>query len=70
MSTPITASGTSAHNLTAAAKPNATPPQASRRPSVSRSPSNTSSAPIRQNRFIQGSSRKVCAAITAYGYTA
>jgi len=46
-SRPMTASGTTAQTLTATANPNAAPPQASRLFPAIRSPSNTSSAPIR-----------------------
>ncbi len=61
-------SGAKAQSLTAAANPNAAPPSASRRRDcVNPSPSNTATAPSRQNRFSQGSSRKVCEALSASG---
>ena len=56
-----------AQTLMAPAKPNATPPQTSRRVLASRSPSNTASSPARQNSTTQGSSSTVCAACTAGG---
>src|SRR5689334_277755 len=55
-----TITGTIAHTLTAPPKPNATPPQASRRVlAVIRSRSKTATAPARQNSTSQGSSSTV-----------
>ena len=59
----MTSTGTIAHALIAPAKPNATPPQISRLVTgVTASPSNTATAPARQNSTSHGSSRTVCEA--------
>src|SRR5262249_55126017 len=61
-----TITGTMAHASTAPAKPNRTPPQARRLVlAVIRSPSNTATAPARQNSTSHGSTSTVCAAATA-----
>ena len=66
-----TRTGTSAHPSMAPANPNAAPPQASRRPlAVSRSRSNTATAPSRQNSTSHGSTSTVWAAAMAAGNTA
>ncbi len=60
-----TRTGTIAHASTAPAKPNSTPPQASRLVlAVIRSPSNTATAPAMQNSTSHGSTSTVCAAAT------
>jgi len=54
-----------AHASTAPAKPNSTPPQTRRLVlAVILSPSNTASAPARQNSTSHGSTRMVCDAAT------
>jgi hypothetical protein len=64
----ITSTGTIAHTLMAPPKPNATPPHSSRRVrGVSRSPSNTATAPARQNSTSHGSSSTVRADAAAGG---
>ena len=70
MSASTTSTGRMAHTLTAPANPNASPPQIRRRPPASRSPSNTASAPSRQNSTSHGSSSTVLAACMLSGYTA
>ena len=61
ISTSRISTGTMAHASIRPANPNATPPQTSRlRLLVNVSPSNTATAPIRQNSTTHGSTSRVC----------